>query len=542
MLIGPLSLSRKQNYTYVRTGERPEEKNHRHYYKISPQTALNRNFDTTYRALENIIGKKLVYEIFNGKEIKGPHAGEANSEWFGQSKIIGINPRAIGSYFDIVKYAMTFPEDSIHIMPLFEQGYQSSLYAPINFQLSEEFMDEKLKKLGFDTPEKQLKLTVNLLHALNKNVGMDFLEHTDRFSEEVFINPDFFSWAKIAPIKERELIYPEINPDKIGDFIKEAVIEFLRINGDDKGEKIPEIILKNLYSFKEDKIREIIFSNGNLKTRTKRRVALMEHIRSLGYETRPISHYSLKKKVDFKKMMQANGKTWAIFSDNGGGTDEDCQFGNLAGFKLYHLDKNANPDITRPNIEAWEYICKQYANFQSEYGFDFLRADMGYLHYGDSLRDIHSLIKEYIKQNGTKHFATMGECFSLLGYGEDEAIRRKNYDSVLGNLHYENVYNPQFCSIIRAYNFNPNYKVCLTSITADSDQTKYNENYDNFQNTIRLFLGLFSNQPSYMGMGLETRDTNPTEGKNLTKDFINNWGVKNYEWGKICNFLPLFQK
>ena len=42
-----------------------------------------------------------------------------------------------------------------------------------------------------------------------------------------------------------------------------------------------------------------------------------------------------------------------------------------------------------------------------------------------------------------------------------------------------------------------------------------------------------------MGMGLETRDTNPTESAKLTKDFINNWGNKFYEWGQNDHFFNI---
>ena len=508
------------------------------YYQVNPKDALNWDFNTTYNALEEMIGTNQLSAIFNGKDIESPHSKEQNSEWFKQSKVVGINPRALGSYFDIVKYAMTFPEDSIHILPLFEQGCQSSLYAPVNFRLSEEFMDSELEKLGFDTPEKQLKLTINLLHALNKNVGMDLLQHTDRFSEEVFINPDNFIWAKIDSSQKKELEYPAIHPDKIGDDVKNTVVEFLRKYGDSKGNKLNEIVLQNFYTFKEDKRREILFGNDSFKARTQRRIALMNYVRANGLETKPISLDSPKRKIVFKEMKSNNGITWADFTDN----MQDRMFGNLTGYKLYHLDKNGNVDISKPNTSAWNFICDKNLEFQKKYGFDFLRADMGYLHFDDKDRDIHAKVKQYIQEQGTPYFASLGECFCGFGHSDTVSISRKHYDSVLGNLHYEKVYNYNFNDIVKTYNFSPDYKVSVTSITADSDQAKYNEYYDDFQNKIRTFLGLFLNQPSYMGMGLETRNINPTEGKNLTKDFINDWGIEKYEWGKNYNFFQIISK
>ncbi len=504
------------------------------YFEVTPESALNWDFNTSLKALQTLIGKNEVQNIFQGKSIQAPHQNDRNSEWLKQSKVVGINPRAIGSYFDIVKYAMTFPEDSLHLLPLFEQGCQGSLYAPVNFKLSEEFMDKDLTKLGFDTPEKQLKLTMNLLHALNKNVGMDFLQHTDRFSEEVFINPDNFIWAKVDESKQRELQYPEVHPDKIGEDVKNAVVDFLKENGDTKGQPVKEIYLQNFYNLSEDRRREILFGSDNSEQKTTRRVALMNHVRNANLETKPISLDDPRRKIVFKEMQGNNGVTWANFTDNMG----DRMFGNLTGYKLYHLDENGQVDISKPNKSAWDFVCKQNAKFQQDYNFDFLRADMGYLTFDDEKRDIHSKVKEYIQNQGAHHFASLGECFCGFGDNQNtEAIKRKNYDSVLGNLHYENVYDYNFNDIVKAYNFAPDYKVSLTSITADSDQARYNQHYDNFQNKIRTFFGLFLNQPSYMGMGLETREDNPTEGKNLTKDFINDWGIPKYEWGQNKSFF-----
>lgn len=506
------------------------------YYEIKPQTALDWDFDTAYKALENLIGKRQTQEIFNGKQIASPHSKELNSEWLKQSKIIGINPRAIGTYFDIVKYAMTFPEDSIHLLPLFESGCLNSLYAPLNFKLSKEFMDDDLSKIGFNTPEKQLKLVINILHALNKSVGMDFLQHTDRFSQEVFINPNNFIWTKIDLEKGEEQEYPDVEPDRIGEDVKDKVIEFLRNNGNAKGEKIPEATLQKLYSLKEDKIRELLFGNSSTEEQERRRVELMNYIRSFGFETKPISIDDPQRKIVFKNINIDKYTTWAGFTDN----LDNRIFGSLTGYKLYHLDENGYVDTSRPNYSAWEFICRKNLEFQSEYNFDFLRADMGYLHYSnDKKNDIHSCVKHYIQQHGAPYFASLGESFSGYSDIKNEALRRKSYDAILGNLHYEEVYNPNYNFIVKRYNFAPDYKICVTSLTADADQAKYNNYFDDFQNKIRVFYGLFLNQPSYMGMGLETRDANPTESAKLTKDFINNWGNKFYEWGQNDHFFNI---
>ena len=164
---------------------------------------------------------------------------------------------------------------------------------------------------------------------------------------------------------------------------------------------------------------------------------------------------------------------------------------------------------------------------------------MGYLHYNDEKMDIHSTVKNFIRQSKAKHFASFGESFNGYRNTENEAIKRKAYDAILGNLHYEQVYNPSYNDIVKDYNFAPDYKICVTTFSADADKSRYNSCFDNFQNTIRLFYGLFLNQPSYMGMGLETRDVNPTESAKFTKDFINDWGNKKYIWGQNDYFYKI---
>lgn len=506
------------------------------YFEIEPEKALNWSFEKTVNSLSSVIGRNETARIFNGGQVESPVKNEQNGDWLKETKIVGINPRAIGSYFDIVKYAMTFPEESIHLLPLFEQGCQGSLYAPVNFKLSDEFMDKDLAKIGFDTPEKQLKLVLNLLHAMGKTVGMDFLQHTDRFSEEVFVNPDYFIWAQLDEDKTRELEYPEIHPDKTGNKVKDAVIDFIRENGDANGNEVNSYVLENLYKLSEEKRRKIIFGDLPASEKTDRRVQLMNFVRERGFETKPVHLDDPKTKIVFDKMQKGNGTSWATFKDG----KKNRFFGNLTPYKLYHLDENGNTDTTRPNKEAWDYLCQKTGEFQKEYGFDFLRADMGYLNFGNVESDIHSAIKDYaVNNNGCKSFASFGECFSDFAMSDREALKRKKYDALLGNVQYLNVFDENFVNTIKGYNFNPDYKISVTSITADSDQAVYNKHYDNIQNKIRCFMGLFLNQPSYMGMGLETRDVGPVEGKNLTKDFINDWGIEKYEWGKNKEFFGI---
>lgn len=512
----------------------------KNFYDVEPEKAISWDFKTSVENLSKIIGKDATRAILKGKNIKSPVSECNNGDWIKESKIIGINPRAIGNYWNIAKYAMTFPEDSIHLLPLFEQGCSGSLYSPLNWKLSDEFMDKDLISIGFDTPEKQLKLVNNVLHAMGKTVGMDFLQHTDRFSEEVFINPECFEWIKLDDSKSRELFFPEVEPDLISEEVKDVIKSFIKINGNAQGEKASPILIENLFGEKisNQKRGEILLGNGNVNERNKRRLELMNAVRKAGYETKPVHIESPLIPVYFDKIHHNDTTDWAVFKDN----RSNKIFGNLTAFKLYHTDRYGNIDKTRPNTKAWDYICNHIKDFQNEYGFDFLRADMGYLDYLDDNRDLHASIKKSVQDNGAKYFASFGECFSPECMDNPWILDKKNYDAVLGNLHYKEVLNNDFLDTVKRYNFNPNYKISVTSITADSDQAVYNNLYDKLSNQIRVFLGLFLNQPSYTGMGIETRDINPTDGKNLTKDFINDWGIPKYEWGKNKNFFKIISE
>ena len=130
---------------------------------------------------------------------------------------------------------------------------------------------------------------------------------------------------------------------------------------------------------------------------------------------------------------------------------------------------------------------------------------MGSLNYGDFSRDIHANVKEYIQQKSAQHFGTFGEC--IFRYGTSaEALKRKKYDIVLGNLQYKSPYEYDFIDYVRGSNCNPDLKITNAIMTIDTDNASHNDIYDNSQNTIKLFFGLFLNQPSYASMGFETRD------------------------------------
>lgn len=95
---------------------------------------------------------------------------------------------------------MTLPNafNAIHILPIWEPGVVSSLYGPSSWNINPEFFSPILQSYfpGLDTVEKQLKVVINILHLMEKSVGMDVVPHTDRYSEMVLANPAFFEWLQ----------------------------------------------------------------------------------------------------------------------------------------------------------------------------------------------------------------------------------------------------------------------------------------------------------------------------------------------------------
>ena len=121
--------------------------------------------------------------------------------------MVGINVRTLGSFWRVVNYSLTLPalHDSIHLLPIWEPGVVGSLYGMVSWQINPEFFDVDLARYvpALDTVEKQLKVVVNLLHALGRTVGMDVIPHTDRFSEMVLTRPALFEWVYRKPSYRR---------------------------------------------------------------------------------------------------------------------------------------------------------------------------------------------------------------------------------------------------------------------------------------------------------------------------------------------------
>jgi hypothetical protein len=241
------------------SGKAPGDIVHRHVQKHgflphTPEQALELNWEQLAPLLETKIGTTQFNALMAKQPILSPRVSEKNGEWLKQSKIIGVHPRIVGTYLGIVKYAMTFPEDTIHLLPVRTPGAGNSLYAPIRWDTSAEMMDPELSQLGFDTPEKQLKWAINALHAMGKSVGLDIQPHMDRFAEPVFTHPEAFEWALID--KSSDTL--ALQSDDLSDGVKQAVTTYLMSNPPE-GVSAPDILALYASGTSEEKRGQILF-------------------------------------------------------------------------------------------------------------------------------------------------------------------------------------------------------------------------------------------------------------------------------------------
>lgn len=493
----------------------------------TPQQALDLSWDQLAPFLKLKMGSTNFEALMANQSIKSPKVSEKNGEWLKQSKIIGVHPRIVGSYLGLVKYALTFPEDAIHLLPVRTPGAGNSLYAPIRWDTSAEMMDPKLTQLGFDTPEKQLKWAINALHAMGKTVGLDIQPHMDRFAEPVFTHPEAFEWALIN--KNTDTLASQ--SDTLSDGVKLVVMNYM-MSSLPEGVSLADILSLYASHTSEKKRGEILFGpENNSEQRQAKRIALMNHLRSLGYETLPTPmFYHCRPFSYLGEKNDGNGNTWAEFDIPERPEYAEMRstrvFGSIAPFKWHHSE-NGLPQTNRPNYPVWDYYAQHIQQDIQQFGFDFCRVDMPYSYLSTREdRPISSLgqpypksIWAYVKQASQAiqpHTATFAEAFfdpkSTQGNNEDpyQHIGEHQFDVALGNQQYQDL-DESWMEKARKLNLitffkQLQYKISHCIMTADSDDAKFNAKYpSHFANRIRLFAALFLNQPSYMACGFEQR-------------------------------------
>lgn len=511
------------------------------FIKENPKAIISYSLNKTLKVLCSLLGSDKLKQAFDIEfNYPSPVVNNPNSEWLKKSKIIGINPRIIGSYFNIVKYALTFPEDAIHIMPVWEMGCDGAIYARVNWKLSEEWLDKELVAYGYETPEKQLKLVVNLLHALGKKVGFDCVGHTDKFSEEVFIMPECFEWIRLNEEKTAQVKYAD--SEEVYLQLKKSVVNFLSEFGSADGSTfdISKDFFSNDFSYME---REQVLFGKTLEQRTNRRVALMNYVRDLGFETIPVTEHSPCRPIEFDCIRTSEFGSYADFKilEKKGAAKI---FNAITPYRWYKIDNAGFPIVENPINKTFNYFFEQVEVFQNQYNFDFLRGDMAHnqsahAHSSSKKNDkfefeMWKLLKERI-QIKTPYFATFAEAFLGAYYidGYSDMIN-KSFDVILGMSNFKYL-DGEFIELVKHYQVcseQTPFAPCIVSITNDSDQEHNNMLHQSpLANEIRYFIQMLITLPGYTGMGFECRNLVP-EKQSEYSGIYTNYQPEKYTWGR----------
>ena len=508
---------------------------------LLPDLAVQLNIFQVFEVLRLRLGLETLKTCIDPSQtVASPVEGQPDGSWLKKTNMVGINVRTIGNFFNVVQYALTLGQthDSIHLLPIWEPGVVGSLYGKVSWNINPAFFSVELQRIApaLDTVEKQLKVVVNLLHAMGKTVGLDVIPHTDRFSEMVLLHPRYFEWVrrdhnKIAD--HRANVHQEV---------EEEIWRFLNHHGPADGSAInygKAVFFDASVPLLTDKQRhEILFGRPqDPQTRLRRRIDLMQYLIYLGYETLPMTMAPPYRGLHIDPdnfVIDERGTRWYTYQfDAPQGMSR--VFGPLARYRFWEAkDDNQHweIDFDKPNLPVWQYVAKQYLNCQRTYNFDFMRGDMAHVQmrpqgvpaqpgqYYDPLR----FIKTYIQRAGARHFAFFGETFlappNVMAYGNEpdhlEAIRA---DSTLGDLQGMVVGSEGFMrafSDYYTYSKNRSFAPNFTVITADKDDPRFDEFYQT-GNVARYFISLFlTDMPSYTALGFEQRALNTTRNANET--------------------------
>lgn len=496
--------------------------------------------------------------------IRSPVAEQYDSSWLKQTNMVGINVRTVGSFWNIVKYALTLPaaQDSIHILPIWEPGVVGSIYGMSSWQLNRELYNAELATVcpALDTVDRQLRAVVNLLHMMGKAVGMDVIPHTERFSEVVLAYPEYFEW-----LQRQDTVIVDHSAN-LHEKVQAKILAFLEAYGPAiPGEEVPATH-EEFFRPSSDEIRRsrVLFGlPDDVEGRRARRNQLIRHLYRYGYEPVPATmappfRALLVDPRPEASILDSNGQTWREYRMSNP-TPMSRVFGPLTRYKLYEpLHDNARweIDFSRPREVVWDYVCRKYAEMQRRYGFDFMRGDMAHVQMRpagvpdilDEYYDILGSVKRYIQQQGAPFFGYLAETFlaprDVMGYGEEiDHLEAAEADTTLGDLQSTSVGSQEFLRRLRSYYDIHATRLCtpsFTVMTADKDDSRFDSFYLN-GNEVRLFIALFLlAMPSYMALGFETRDRHdqPAPNEHYTKLFVfqETTGPKAtngpYVWGK----------
>ncbi|TDB64542.1 alpha-amylase family protein [Arundinibacter roseus] len=496
---------------------------------LTPEQAVQLPIYTVLDALSARFGFAQVQAALMAEiSVPGPKSSEPTGNWLKSTRMVGINVRTVGNFFNVVKYSLTLPSfhDSIHLLPIWEPGVVGSLYGMASWNINPEFFSQELYELfpHLSTIEKQLKATINLLHLMGFSVGMDVIPHTDRFSEMVLAHPRYFEWVRQKDgvlLDHREGIWQEVEA---------RIYQFLELHGTADGSDLlakEQLFGNTLQAIDEAARMRLVFGRpDDYGGRQARRVALMRFVIAEGYETLPMTmappYRSLHINKDVFTLDEA-GYAWYQYEFDEPQTMSRV-FGPLTRYRLFE-SKNDNQewglDFEKPLTDVWSYVCQHYAECQQAYQFDFMRGDMTHVQMRPEgvpailpdYYDILGSVKKYIVSQGVNHFAFFAESFvgapDFMGYGDEIAhLEALGAEVTLGDLQSTTVGSALFMTRFRQYldvGATRNFKPCFTVLTADKDDPRFDCFFQQ-GNIARYFTALFMKDlPSYVGAGFETR-------------------------------------
>ncbi len=518
-------------------------------YNVLPHQIFALSVRSTFVILEKKLNHAAFWEAMNPDiNFTSPVALNSSPGWIKKSNIIGINIRTIDNFWNIIKYCMTLGDsfDAIHLLPIWEPGVVSSLYGTCSWNINPEFFSYELQQEvpHLNTPEKQLKVVINVLHLMGKTVGMDVIPHTDRYAEQVIANPRLYEWLE----RNDTTIINHQNDLHIK--AEKLIFDFL------KKEKIPNLPASSKIFFGNNTLEssrlEILFGKPwEYQKRLERRELFVQLLYNHHLETVPATMGPPYRDIEVDtnptaQTIDIKGRIWKDYKIKKPGKFSRV-FGPLARYKFYENkddNKNWEIDFEKPIRENWEYVSNHYTKMQQYFGFDFMRGDMAHVQarstgvptQPDKYYDILSYIKAAIQEK-SPYFAYYAETFLVgdnsMTYGiEADHLDAVNAEVTLGDLQSSIVSSPHFHneffryrSLMESHQFVP----CFTVMTADKDDPRFDSFYLKY-NELRAFMALFiTDMPSYWALGFELRDAHPMP---VANEFYTKLYVFHYEEGE----------
>ncbi len=446
-------ISRNWKETHMQSKQGYMSQNTSFLHNLLPEIAVNMPVFEVLSLLEGRFGSQELAQAINPDQfIESPVAKNSDSTWLKKARMVGINVRTIGNFFNIIKYLLTIGDNqnSVHILPIWEPGVVASLYGKVSWNINPEFFSEELYRVipTLDTVEKQLKVTVNLIHLMGKTVGLDVIPHTDRFSELVFLHPHMFEW-----VLRKDASIISVNGENALK-VQDVIWEFLSKKGTADNSNLAynkEVFfdVKNPILTDDQRLGALFGPKINKDLRLDRRIQLMQAVLYAGYETLPVTMAPPYRGLQIKEndfLMDKIGNKWYNYSFI---KPEKMSrvFGPLTRYRLYETDESQNLLFDQPIKDTWEYLCKQYATCQETYNFDFMRGDMAHVQPRKegvpsvipSFYDPLKSIKNHINSHGKPYFGFFAETFiappDTMGYGDEiKHLEGIDADTTLGDL------------------------------------------------------------------------------------------------------------